>query len=122
MVAAGCGITIMPENMHLGHGTLARPLIEPELQRDVSLVTVAGRPYEPSVQHLVRAIRAYQWDNMISTANGRPYRILPSGDPSRAESTAPANIQSMPGGVANRATEQPQVPTTNLEMTREDMP
>ena len=122
MVAAGCGITIMPENMHLGHGTLARPLIEPELERDVSLVTVAGRPYEPSVQHLVRAIRAYQWDNMISTANGRSYRIPTSGDPSRAESTAPANIQSMPGRVANRATEQLQVPTTNLEMTREGMP
>jgi hypothetical protein len=51
----------MPENLHLGYGTLARPLIEPELQRDVSLVTVAGRPHEPSVQHLVRAIRAHNW-------------------------------------------------------------
>ena len=62
MVAAGRGVTLMPENMHLGYGTLTRPLIEPALQRDVSLVTVAGRPRDPPVRNLLRAIRAYNWD------------------------------------------------------------
>jgi LysR family transcriptional regulator, hydrogen peroxide-inducible genes activator len=63
MVAAGLGVTLMPENMHLGHGTLARPLIEPTLFRDVSLVTVAGRPHSAPVRQLVRAIRDYKWDD-----------------------------------------------------------
>jgi DNA-binding transcriptional LysR family regulator len=62
MVAAGCGVSVMPENLHLRQGTLARPLIEPAWERDVSLVTVAGRPYPASVRHLVRGIRAYRWD------------------------------------------------------------
>jgi len=62
MVAAGCGVTLMPENLHLGKGTSARPLAEPSLNREVSLITVAGRPHTPSVQHLVRATLAHQWD------------------------------------------------------------
>ena len=62
MVAAGRGVTVMPENMHLGHGTLARPLIDPTLRRDVSLVTVTGRPRDPPIQDLVRALRAHRWD------------------------------------------------------------
>jgi DNA-binding transcriptional LysR family regulator len=65
MVAAGCGITLMPENLHLGHGTLARPLVDPTLERDVALVTVAGRPHDPAVQHLVRAIRAHRWEGEV---------------------------------------------------------
>jgi DNA-binding transcriptional LysR family regulator len=77
MVAAGRGVTLMPENLHLGHGTLARPLIEPALQRDVSLVTVAGRPHSRPVQHLIRAIRAHKWDRDVSAANGGEYRLPP---------------------------------------------
>jgi DNA-binding transcriptional LysR family regulator len=69
MIAAGCGVTLMPENMHLGHGTLARPLIEPKLSREVSLVTVAGRPHVLPVQHLVRTIRAHKWDDDTLRAN-----------------------------------------------------
>jgi DNA-binding transcriptional LysR family regulator len=78
MVAASRGVTLMPENMHLGHGTLARPLIDPSLNRDVCLVTVAGRPYALPVQHLVRAIRAHRWDHEISIPAVRQY-AAPSG-------------------------------------------
>jgi LysR family transcriptional regulator, hydrogen peroxide-inducible genes activator len=73
MVAAGRGVTLMPESMHLGHGTLARPLIEPTLDRDITLITVAGRPHDPPVQHLVRAIRAHKWEQGVAAANGREY-------------------------------------------------
>jgi len=75
MVAAGRGVTVMPEHMHLGYGTLARPLIEPGLSRDVSLVTVAGRPHDPPVQHFVRTIRAHKWDDEAPTANCSQYRL-----------------------------------------------
>jgi len=73
MVAAGRGVTFMPEDMHLGHGTLARPLIEPALNRDISLVTVAGRPHDPAVRQLVRAIRAHKWESETSRLNSRAY-------------------------------------------------
>jgi DNA-binding transcriptional LysR family regulator len=74
MVAAGRGVTLMPESLHLGHGTLARPLIEPALNREVSLATIAGRPHAPAVQHLIRAIRAHHWAPETAAANGREYR------------------------------------------------
>jgi DNA-binding transcriptional LysR family regulator len=61
MVAAGAGITVMPEYSHFCRGTLVRPLIEPPLARSVSLFAVAGRPHNPAGNMLVRAIRAEQW-------------------------------------------------------------
>ena len=81
MVAAGRGIALMPESLHLGHGTMARPLIEPALDREVSLVTVAGRPYPPAVQHLIRAIRAYPWERETAAANGVVNRHLRAVQP-----------------------------------------
>jgi DNA-binding transcriptional LysR family regulator len=74
MVANGRGVTLMPESLHLGHGTLARPLVEPALNREVSLVTVAGRPHAPAVQHLIRAIRAHRWEPVNMVTDGREYR------------------------------------------------
>jgi DNA-binding transcriptional LysR family regulator len=62
MVAAGRGVALMPEYTHPGQGISARPLVEPVLQHSVSLVTVAGRPYDPSVQHFVRAMRSHAWE------------------------------------------------------------
>jgi len=79
LVAAGRGVTLMPENMHLGHGTLARPLIEPELFRDVSVVTVAGRPHSAPVRNLVLALRGHKWDDETSCANRDQYRLSFAG-------------------------------------------
>lgn len=61
MIAAGRGVTIMPEYTHLGYATLARPLIDPELVREVSLVTVAGRQHDSWVTLLLRAIQTHKW-------------------------------------------------------------
>jgi len=77
MVATGRGVTLMPEYTHQGHGTLARPLVEPVWQREVSLVTVAGRPHEPAVQHFVRAMRSHAWEQMPPVANGNEYPFPP---------------------------------------------
>src|SRR5262249_50946924 len=74
MVASGRGVTLMPENLHFGHGTSARQLIEPAVNREVSLVTVAGRPHDLPVQHFIRAIRAHRWDDESSRANDRQYQ------------------------------------------------
>ena len=76
MVAAGGGVTVLPEYTHIGGQTLARPLIEPGLAREVALVTVAGRPYDRWVHLLLRAARSYQWDEGAAALERR--RPLPA--------------------------------------------
>ena len=61
MVASGFGITVMPEFTRTDAATIARPLIDPDLVRELSLVTVAGRCQEPAVTALIRAIRSHAW-------------------------------------------------------------
>lgn len=61
MVMAGIGIAFLPEYSVILPGLQTRPLIEPEVSRDVSLVTVAGRRFSPAVAAFVRAIKAYRW-------------------------------------------------------------
>src|SRR5918992_419988 len=61
MVMAGIGIAFLPEYSVLLPGLQTRPLIEPEVMREVSLVTIAGRRFSPAVAAFVRAIKAYPW-------------------------------------------------------------
>jgi LysR family transcriptional regulator, hydrogen peroxide-inducible genes activator len=61
MVMAGIGIAFLPEYSVILPGLQTRPLIEPDVTREVSLVTVAGRRFSPAVAAFVRAIKAYQW-------------------------------------------------------------
>jgi DNA-binding transcriptional LysR family regulator len=75
MVAAGAGVTLMPENLHIGLGTLARPLVEPTFERDISVVAVAGRRQSLPVQNFVRAIRAHDWTDASPSKD----RHLPLG-------------------------------------------
>jgi DNA-binding transcriptional LysR family regulator len=75
MVSAGRGITLMPESLHLSNGTLARPLVEPLLNREISLVTVAGRPHPAPVQHLLRATLAHQWNTTQRVANATAAQV-----------------------------------------------
>lgn len=61
MVMAGIGICFLPEYSILLPGLQSRPLIDPEVTREVALVTVAGRRFSPAVAAFVRAIKAYPW-------------------------------------------------------------
>jgi DNA-binding transcriptional LysR family regulator len=61
MVMAGIGIAFLPEYSVLLSGLQTRPLVDPEVAREVSLVTVAGRRFSPAVAAFVRAITAYPW-------------------------------------------------------------
>jgi DNA-binding transcriptional LysR family regulator len=59
MAAAGLGYAFMPSLCVNHPGVVARPLIEPEVWREVALVTVRGRPHSPGVGALVQeAMRA----------------------------------------------------------------
>jgi LysR family transcriptional regulator, hydrogen peroxide-inducible genes activator len=61
MVAAGMGICFLPEFSNTIPGVIARPVIEPSVERDVCLVTVAGRRWSSPVSAFVRAVRQYRW-------------------------------------------------------------
>lgn len=61
MVLARIGFAFMPEYSVTIPELQQRPLIEPVVERDVTLVTVPGRPFSPAVAAFVRAARAFQW-------------------------------------------------------------
>lgn len=44
-------------------GLRVRPLIEPEIVRNIQVVTVRGRPHVPAVGAFVREILAFSWLN-----------------------------------------------------------
>jgi len=62
MVAAGLGFAFMPQySITERPDIVVRPLIEPEFWREVSLVTVRGRPHSPAIGALVREAMRTQW-------------------------------------------------------------
>jgi DNA-binding transcriptional LysR family regulator len=61
MAAAGLGICFIPAYSPVVAGLLTRPIIEPEVSREVSLVTVAGRRHSPALAAFIRALKAYAW-------------------------------------------------------------
>ena len=72
MVAAGLGLCLVPEFSPTIAGVQTRPMVEPEVSREVSLVSVAGRRYSPVVSHFIKALRAYRWpeqENELAAAS-----------------------------------------------------
>ena len=63
MVLAGLGFTYVPEYAVTISGLVTRPLIEPEVYRTVSLVTVRGRPHSPAVGAFVREAKRHPWND-----------------------------------------------------------
>jgi DNA-binding transcriptional LysR family regulator len=61
MVMAGMGICFLPEFSPVLPGLHTRRVIEPEVRREVCLVTVSGRRFSPAVATFVRALKAYKW-------------------------------------------------------------
>lgn len=65
MVASGLGICFIPEFSAVLPGIVTRPVVEPEVYRDISLVTVCGRRYSPAVATFLRMVREYRWTEGI---------------------------------------------------------
>ncbi len=63
MVAAGMGICFMAEFSAHQAGVCHRPVADPEIVREVSLVSVAGRTHSPVVPLLADALRDHDWDS-----------------------------------------------------------
>ncbi|MBX6745776.1 MAG: LysR family transcriptional regulator [Acetobacteraceae bacterium] len=67
MVAAGMGVCFLPEFSATHPGVVVRPVQDPEVQRKVCLVTVAGRRWSSPLASFVQAIRRYCWPEMAET-------------------------------------------------------
>jgi DNA-binding transcriptional LysR family regulator len=61
MVAAGIGICLFWEFSPTLPGVVTRPIVAPEIAREISLVWVAGRRFSPAATVFTRAIRSHPW-------------------------------------------------------------
>ncbi len=61
MVAAGFGVTFLPEFSVVTPGVISRPLIKPEVIREISLISIEGRNRSPVVETFAQAIQTYPW-------------------------------------------------------------
>ncbi len=61
MVMAGLGVSSVPEFSPIIPGLVTRPYTDPEIIREVSLVTVAGRRFSPALATLVKAVKSFDW-------------------------------------------------------------
>jgi DNA-binding transcriptional LysR family regulator len=82
MAAAGMGFGFMPELSARHPGVVALPLIEPELWREVMLVTVRGRHYSAAAGSLVREAMRKRW-------NGKPALALAATREEGVKAAAP---------------------------------
>ena len=61
LVRAGMGCAIMPAHIYLMPGIEMRKLVDPEVHREISVATVAGRPHSAPVAAAVAATRRHHW-------------------------------------------------------------
>lgn len=69
MVSAGLGATVMPEFLPILPGIEMRLVVEPEVHREISLVTVAGRRHTKAIEQTVRTAVDFDWTLSDSKAD-----------------------------------------------------
>jgi len=61
MVLAGIGFAFMPEYSVTLPGLVQRPLAEPQVSRDIAIVTFPGRKFSPAVEAMMRLAKSFAW-------------------------------------------------------------
>lgn len=61
MILAGIGVSFVPEGLPLSPGILTVPVSQPEMRREVALLTVRGRPHSPVIDGFVRIAAILTW-------------------------------------------------------------
>ena len=69
MVARGLGFSFMPEGAITHGGVSSRPLVEPEVSRDVSLVYMPGRKHSPVESAFIGEINAFSQTQRANELN-----------------------------------------------------
>ena len=72
MVAAGMGVCFLPEFCNTVPGVISRPVIDPCVERQVSLVTVAGRRWSSPLSAFVKSVRQYRWPEALPAPANEP--------------------------------------------------
>lgn len=67
MVAAGMGVCFIAEYSAIQPGVCHRPVVDPEIVREVSLVSVAGCPPSQTATAFAKAMREYDWQSSVRT-------------------------------------------------------
>lgn len=67
MIAAGLGVCFLPEYSTTCPGVVTRPVVEPEIIRDVSLAYIAGRRFSPAMTAFIGALKGYGWERVVIT-------------------------------------------------------
>jgi len=60
MIMAGMGVCFVPESTITVPGVQTRPLVDPVVTRDISLITTAGRRFSPAVAAFMRLATSYR--------------------------------------------------------------
>jgi DNA-binding transcriptional LysR family regulator len=68
MIAAGMGVSFMPEYSATQPGVCHRPVANPDVVRTVSIVSVKGRPLSPAASTFTQAVRDFDWDGNANSA------------------------------------------------------
>lgn len=66
MVAAGMGVCFMAEFSARQPGVCHRPVVDPEIVREVSFATVEGRSHSPAINAFANALRTYDWTTSLA--------------------------------------------------------
>lgn len=61
MVRASVGFAFMPEYSVTHPDSVRRPLVDPAVDRTISLITVPGRKHSPVVAAFIRTVRTHKW-------------------------------------------------------------
>ncbi len=61
MLLTGLGISLVPEFLPLMPGIVKRPIVQPEMRREVALLTIRGRPRSPVADMFVRIATSHKW-------------------------------------------------------------
>lgn len=67
MVRAGLGVCLIPESSIAIDGLECRPVTDPEIERRVELVTVAGRRHAPALAAFLEAGQKHAWPEPVVT-------------------------------------------------------
>ena len=80
LVAAGFGVTFLPEYSIVIPGVVTRRLVRPDIIREISLASIAGRSWSPVVQTFARAVQTYPWQPEGSGSSSRSDFSAPGSD------------------------------------------
>jgi DNA-binding transcriptional LysR family regulator len=69
MVAAGFGVCFLPEYSPTIPGVRTQPVSDPEVVREISLVSMSGRRFSPAVRTFIGAMRVHGWPKPDAAAS-----------------------------------------------------